>query len=137
MFTFYNALGLMLLVALTITRFFYCNHPEAESHKWQRNNFRAIFSLVLFLLLLLFEWSHRNQAWPLASVNEQVGRGQSVNLVAYDIVFFSMREYSEYIRPLGRCCLIGCKEVQSYCVLPQLHGKLLKNHPSCFVTWCL
>lgn len=76
----------MLLVALTIPHFFYCSHTEAECCKWPRNNLRAILSLVLSVLL--FERSHRNQAWPLAGVNGQVGRGQSVNLVTYDIVFF-------------------------------------------------
>lgn len=132
LFTFFYLLGLMLLVTLTITHFFYCNHPEAECRKWPRNNLRAIFSLVLSLLHLLFESSHRNQAWPLAGVNRQVGRGQSVNLVT-DVFFFNAWIF--WTRPWGRCCLIGCRKVQSYCVFIVPSWKnAKKNHISCFVT---
>lgn len=60
-----------------------------------KTNLKAVFSLLF--LLLLFERSHRNQAWPPASVNGEVGRGQNVNLVTCDIPFFLMLECSKHV----------------------------------------
>lgn len=119
----------MLHVALTITCFFYCNHPAAQRRKLPKTNMRDIFSL-----LLLLERSHRNQAWLPASMDGQVGRGQSVNLVTYDIRFFQCANILKH--PRGQCCLIW---LQGGSILLCFNVPAWKNskknyHPSCFVT---